>query len=165
MMMGWKAVGLLAVTLASLAIRAQEVMLGPGPGFESDPTVQTSPQAAAIPPVEVSEELESQLRDRVLARWQTLIRGDFDAAYLFETPAYRAIYTPSQFRTRFGNQTQWVMAKIKDIRYDDLRVARVRVKVDYRYAEPSKGGQIVDMTHEVNDVWLRKEGQWWRHQD
>lgn len=113
----------------------------------------------------VSEADEAQLKERVLARWQALIKGDFDAAYQFETPAYRSIYTPSQFRYQFGNQTLWHMANVMDIHYDDPIMARVRVEVAYRYAEPAKGRGMQNMAQQVNETWLRKEGQWWRQQD
>ena len=160
--MGWKAASLLALALAGSAVGAEEVMLGPGPGPDPDSAVQTSPQ---LPPVVVTDAEEVQLKERVLARWQALIQGDFDAAYPFETPVYRAIYTPSQFRSQFGNQTRWVMAKVEEIRYDDPMVAKVRVKVAYRYAEPAKNGEAVDMVYDVNEIWLRKEDQWWRQKD
>ncbi|MDS4028025.1 MAG: hypothetical protein RKO25_13700 [Candidatus Contendobacter sp.] len=146
---------MLILALASSAVGADEVLVGPGS------SVQASPQ-----PSLVTEAEETQLKERVLARWQALIRGDFEAAYQFETPAYRAVYTPSQFRYRFGNQIRWRMANITDIHYDDDPiVARVRVEVAYRYANPEKGREMLDMIQGVNEVWLRKEGQWWRQQD
>jgi hypothetical protein len=104
---------------------------------------------------------EALLKERVLARWQALIKGDFGAAYQFQTPAYRAIYTPSQFRYQFGNQILWRMASVKSIHYDDPIGARVRVDVAYHYAEPEKGLDALNATQEVNEIWLRKEGQWW----
>jgi hypothetical protein len=161
MVIGWKAASLLALALTGSAVWAQGVMLGPGPSPDSGPGVQTSPQRSAVG---VADAEEAQLRARVLARWEALIKGDFEAAYQFETPAYRAIYTLSQFRTQFGNQTRWIMADIKEIRYDDSNVAKIRVEVAYRYAEPAKNGEVVDMTHEVDEIWLRKEEQWWRQQ-
>jgi len=156
--MDWKAASWLALALAGPAMGADGIMPGPGPG----PSVQTSPQR---PAVAVAGAEEAQLRARVLARWEALIGGDFKAAYSFETPAYRAIYTPSQFRAQFGNQTRWIMANLKEIRYDDPMVAKVRVEVAYRYAEPERDGKMADMTSEVNEIWLRKEEQWWRQED
>lgn len=108
---------------------------------------------------------EAHLKERVLARWQALIKGDFEAAYQFETPVYRAIYTPSQFRYQFGNQTLWRMANVVNIHYDNSIVARVQVEVAYRYADPEMGQDLKNMTHQVSEIWLRKEGQWWRQQD
>jgi hypothetical protein len=39
------------------------------------------------------------------------------------------------------------------------------VEVAYRYADPEKGREMLDMNQGVNEVWLRKENQWWRQQD
>lgn len=156
--MGWKVSTLLALALTGSAVGAEEVTLGSGPSQ----SVQASPQLSAVV---VADAEEAQLKERVLARWQALIKGDFEAAYQFETPAYRAIFTSNQFRYQFGNQTRWRMANIANIRYDDSIVARVRVEVAYRYANPEKGREMLDMTQGVNEVWLRKEGQWWRQQD
>ena len=113
----------------------------------------------------IGEAEEAQLKERVLARWQALIKGDFEAAYQFETPAYRAIYTPSQFRYQFGNQTLWRMANVMNIHYDDPIVARVQVEVAYRYAEPRQGQGMRGMTHQISEVWLHKEERWWHQQD
>lgn len=144
-------------------------LVGPALGTGSAETDQSGRQAVQqpAPPASsgVSEADEAQLKERVLARWQALIKGDFDVAYQFETPAYRAIYTPSQFRYQFGNQTLWRMANVMDIHYDDPIVARVQVEVAYRYVEPARGRGMQDMTHQVSETWLHKEGQWWRQQD
>ena len=124
----------------------------------------TAPQAQP-PAVVVAATDEVQLKERVLARWQALIQRDFEAAYPFETPAYRAIYTPRQFLAQQGGQVDWRMANVKDIRYDDPDVARVVVEITYRYAEPGAKGQALNLTQDVKETWLRKDGQWWRQRD
>lgn len=151
----WKVVCLLALALAGTALQAESAE-------PSQPALQAVQQPASPMVTEVDETL---LRERVSARWQALIKGDFEAAYQFETPAYRSIYTPSQFRYQFGNQTLWRMANIVNIHYDDPIVARVQVEVTYHYADPGKGQGVQNMTHRVGEVWLRKEGQWWHQQD
>jgi hypothetical protein len=153
---------LLILGLIGSAVMA-EVTTGPGPAPIPDSSleVKTSPQP---PTVVVSDAEEAQLRTRVLARWEALIKGDFGAAYQFETPAYRTVYTPNQFRVQFSNQTRWIMANIKDIRYDDSSVARVAVEVLYRYIVPDKN-DVAEMNHVLNEIWLRKDDQWWRQRD
>lgn len=149
--MVWKVVCLLALALAGPELQAESTE-------PSQPAIQGVQRPASLIGDEAGEAL---LKGRVSARWQALIKGDFEAAYQFETPAYRAIYTPSQFRYQFGNQILWRMASVKSIHYDDPIVARVRVDVAYHYAEPEKGLDALNATQEVNEVWLRKESQWW----
>ena len=145
------------------------MLAGPALGAEGAETTQAGSRAAqqpASPPASsrASEADEAQLKERVLARWQALIKGDFDVAYQFETPAYRAIYTLSQFRYQFGNQIFWRMANVMDIHYDNTIVARVHVEVAYRYAEPEKRLEALSDTQGISEIWLKKEGQWWHNQ-
>ena len=82
-------------------------------------------RAPAQPPaVVVAATDEAQLKERVLARWKALIQRDFEAAYPFETPAYRAIYTPRQFLAQQGGQVDWRMANVKDIRLCMIRMSQ-----------------------------------------
>lgn len=151
--------------MLALAVVMAAPALGVGSDQADQPDSQDVRQPASLISPRVGETDEAQLKERVLVRWQALVKGDFDAAYQFETPAYRAAYTPSQFRYQFGNQTLWRMANIIDIHYDDPIVARVQVEIAYRYAEPAKGHRMQDMTQQVNETWLRKEEQWWHQQD
>lgn len=150
-----RVVCLLVLSLAGIALQAGSVELG-------QPITQEARQPFAPLANEADQVL---LKERVVARWQALIKGDFDVAYQFQTPAYRAVYTPSQFRYQFGNQTLWRMANIMDIHYDAPIVARVQVEVAYQYADAGEGRGVKDMTHRVGETWLRKEEQWWHHQD
>lgn len=157
-MMRWMVSSLLMGVLIGSSAGATEKI--------SDAPVQPnpSPLPASAP---VGGKDEALLRQRIADRWQALVKGDFEAAYQFETPAYRAIYTPVQFRYQFGNQALWRMASVKEIHYDGPTVARVWVDVDYRYAEPGmkKDQRMLNMTHGINEVWLYKDGQWWRQQE
>ncbi len=123
--------------------------------------------SAQVPPpkVVVPTADEALLKERVLARWQALIDRNFDAIYQFETPAYRAIYTPSQLRSQNGGQIEWRMVTVKQIDYDDPDVARIQLEVAYRYADPGKEEQAFDMKQTVREIWLRKDGQWWHQQN
>ena len=151
--------------MLALAIALVGPALGTG-SAETDPSGRQAVQQPAPPASSgVSEADEAQLKERVLARWQALIKRDFEAAYSFETPAYRAIYTPRQFMGQQGGQVGWRTAKVKEIRYDDPVVARVAVEITYRYAEPGEGGQVFDLNGNVSETWLRQDGQWWRQQD
>lgn len=127
-----------------------------------------APVSAQPPAVVAPIADEALLRERVLARWQALIKRDIEAAYQFETPAYRAIYTPTQLGFWYGTQLAWRMANVKNILYDDPVMAKVQVEVEYQYADSSRGGkvpEVMNLTQEVQETWLRKDGQWWHQRD
>jgi hypothetical protein len=140
-------------------------LAGPGAWAADAAPPATAPVQTQPPAVMVEAADEAQLKERVLARWQALIKRDFEAAYSFETPAYRAVYTVRQFLGQQGGQVDWRMATVKEIRYDDPVVARVVVEIAYRYAEPGEGSQALSLTQDVKETWLRKDGQWWRQRD
>jgi hypothetical protein len=119
-------------------------------------------QAGSLP---VGDSQEALLRERVQARWQALINRDFDAAYQFGTPAYRAIYTIRQYRLQYGGQIDWQVANAKEIYYDDPNVARVAVEIFYGYVDPDRDNKVSTMSNHVKETWLRKEGQWWIQQN
>jgi len=133
-------------------------------GWAAD-AAPAAPVSAPPPAVVAPAADEAALKERVQARWQALIERNFDAAYLFETPAYRAIYAPSQFQSKINGSLEWRTIDVKQIDYDGPDVARIQLEVAYRYAEPEKGGPVYDLTQTIWENWLRKDGQWWHQQD
>jgi hypothetical protein len=149
--------------LSSLLIGA---LIGPSVGATGSSVPVPSDPSASLVSAPIERTDEALLRQRIADRWQALIKGDFEAAYQFETPAYRAVYTSLQFKYQFGNQIAWRVANVKDVRYDDSNVARVTVSVSYHYDEPEKKEyRPLNTTAQINEIWLRKDGQWWHQQD
>ena len=135
-------------------------------GWAADAAPALAAPAPAQPPAVVAPAAdEALLKERIQARWQALIERNFDAAYLFETPAYRAIYTPNQFRSKISGSLDWRTITVKQIDYDGPDVAKIQLEVAYRYAEPEKEGPVYDMTQTLWETWLRRDGQWWHQQD
>lgn len=159
-MKNWMIIPVLAFMSAGQAVVAGEVALA-----QISPVVSEAAQAQQPVSPAVGEAEETRLKNRVHARWQALAKGDFEAAYQFETPAYRAIYTPRHFQYQFGGQIVWRMANVKNIHYDDPSVARVEVEVAYLYGEPEKkDSPVLNTTSRISEVWLFKDGEWWRQQ-
>lgn len=111
-----------------------------------------------IPAVGATPEMES-LRSRVEARWTALIAGDFDKAYEFETPAYRALYTAKQYRSRYGGGLRWRQAKIAKADPKSPEVVIVTLEIDYSFQVSGQG--MMDYKGPVTETWLWLDGQWW----
>lgn len=143
------------------------LLAGAGPGvWATDAATAPAATAEAPAPAVVAPAAdEALLKERIHARWQALIERNFDAAYQFETPAYRAIYTPSLFRSKTSGSLDWRTITVKKIDYDGPDVARIQLEVAYRYAEPEKEGPVYDMTQTLWETWLRRNGQWWHQED
>lgn len=140
-------------------------LVGPGCWAADAASVPAAPAQAHPPAVAMPAADEASLKGRVLDRWQALIKRDFESAYLFETPAYRAIFNPRQFQLQYGGQVDWRVANVKSIDYDSPNVARVGVEITSRSVDPNRNGEVSDITQQVKETWLRKDGQWWHQRD
>jgi hypothetical protein len=127
--------------------------------------------AASSPSTEASVQegqkgLEQALEERVNARWAALMKHDFAAAYEFQTPAYREVYTVTTFTQQFGTWANWTKATVAKIimqpslEESNLLTAEVVVNIHYIVPFPSMDDPTPASTS-VNERWLRKEGEWW----
>lgn len=106
---------------------------------------------------------EAALKQRVEARWHALIAGDYAAAYRFETPAYRALYKPTQYGQSFGYQVQWKVVQVRNIRYDGPDTAKVTVTITYTITM-AQAEKPTEVSTDATERWIREKGQWWHVQ-
>jgi len=130
------------------------------------PTVE-GPQAA--PAVEApsasltTEEAQTQqalLEQRATARWDALIRKDFKAAYAFNSPSYRGLYSLDSFRSRFGQKVAWRRIEVVDVEFKGEDAADVGINLFFGYPHP-QAEKILEMKTYIQEPWVRVDGQWW----
>lgn len=116
-------------------------------------------------PIEAAEvPAAAELAERVRGRWQALMGRDVDAAYAFASPAYRALVSPKQYRSRFGTDLEWTDAEIVRIEPAAEDAARVGIQLHFRYHQLAPE-QTVEMTSQLTESWIRSDGQWWHIPD
>lgn len=101
---------------------------------------------------------EDRLSERAHARWQALIKADFDQAYEFETPGYRAVFSKQAFQNRFGRHVRWQDAEVRAVTLDG-DTAEVRVLISYQALTPE--GQLIDGSQPIWERWQLVDGEWW----
>lgn len=122
------------------------------------------PGCATVQPEFSEAWQESQrlvVKDRAEARWQVVIKGDLDAAYLFTTPEYRTVVTVQQYKGKYGRVANWRMARVVNVSYDDPAVATVSVEVAYRISLPGVAGEVVETQKLISEKWIYKNRDWW----
>lgn len=107
---------------------------------------------------------EARLRERVEARWAALAAGDYDKAYGYETPGYRATVSSRQYRSRFGGAVSWRGAKVSDLTFAETG-DRAEVKVRLTYEAPLPTGETYTNTRPLRERWISAEGDWWHVRD
>ena len=166
-----------ATLLIGLMTLEQGTWAAEGAGANDAPNVPVpesprteGPQDAKVESVEVPEvrkeshvklPKETELRERVQARWDAVIKGDLDRAYGFETPEYRKAYTEQEYKEEFGRRVRWHVATLKDLRYDQPDEVEAIIMLDYSFALPG-GDQMARTTGQFTERWVYSDDQWWR---
>lgn len=98
---------------------------------------------------------EEIVKQRALERWQALIHGDFDKAYDYLSPGYRAVNPLNLYRGRFGHAVVWEQAGIKQIACT-AKACEVTVSIHYRYPARNYQGEST-----VEERWIGEDNHWW----
>lgn len=107
------------------------------------------------------ERQTERLSTRAEARWDAIIKGEIDRAYLFLSPEYRSVVSLQQYKVKFGRTLEWRMAHTERVRYDDPNVASVFMEVFYRTYLPGAKGEPYESKKILTEKWLFKDGEWW----
>lgn len=107
------------------------------------------------------EQQTARLSVRAQARWDAVIKGELDKAYLFLSPEYRSVVSLQQYKAKYGRTLEWRMAQTERIRYDDPNVASVFMGVSYRTYLPGAKGELFESKKILTEKWLYKDGEWW----
>ena len=104
---------------------------------------------------------ERTVQERSAERWKALIAGDFNKAYGYMAPSYRAVTSLERYRSSIGGVAAWVGAEV--IRVEcatDKCIARVKIE-----AKPTALMHFkANINTGVDETWLLEDGQWWLFQ-
>jgi hypothetical protein len=104
---------------------------------------------------------EKAAGERAVERWQALIGGDFDKAYRFLSPGYRATVSAETYKRTFGHALHWEGVTLKSV---GCREEACEVVLSLRYQYSSKvAGPMAKMERErvLHEKWVRERGRWW----
>ncbi len=104
---------------------------------------------------------EDVVTQRANERWAALIKGDINAAYVYNTPGYRANVSTQKYIEQRGKDVRVLKGEVLKVtcETDDKCVAQVRLTATAPFLlTQKKPSQIV--TH-VDETWLLENGQWW----
>jgi len=105
---------------------------------------------------------QGQATQRANARWQALVASQFDLAYSYNTPGFRALVTPETYRGRIGSAVKWVSAEVSKVNCPQADKCDVQIKLNYK---PILGGRAGDTyATYLDESWLLEDGQWWIYQ-
>lgn len=125
------------------------------------PGAQVETPASVVSEQETVETRRTLLEQRVMARWDALIRKDFATAYSFTTPAYRSLFSLDAFRRNFAvGKVVWRRIEVVDVDFKGEDAAMVGINIHFVYYQAPAGNDI-EMTTYTQEPWVQVDGQWW----
>ena len=104
---------------------------------------------------------EQVVAERAEARWAALIDGDFDKAWTYTQPGYRAVVKQKDYRKQFGSGGQWVGVQVHGVTCEAERCT-VHLRLTTRVLVPPRPNR--EIAGYLQEEWVREEGQWWYYQ-
>jgi len=98
------------------------------------------------------------LAKRVLARWNAIIKRNYDHVYDFATPTYRKTFSKEHFFNNYAAQLRYEKAEIREIQFKNPEKSSARVVVDVTFT--TQDGQF-QLTSPVVETWIKEDGEWW----
>jgi uncharacterized protein YchJ len=108
----------------------------------------------------VSGTPEEQVAQLAQQRWDALIKRDFDAAYDYAQPGFRAAVPRESYKNRFGSAGQWKAAQIHSVTCEAERCI-ARIYLTTAVMVPTFARDIPETSTYFNETWVRDEGRWW----
>ena len=107
-----------------------------------------------------SGDQEELLTARVNKYWGHKIKRDFEKTYPYETPEYRQGVDLSEYRRSFGPGVKWLGAAVEKVTFEN-GLAKVRVKIRYRWTMVSIDGPVSGFTGIADENWRMEDGVWY----
>lgn len=102
---------------------------------------------------------ELAVRERATQSWQAKAANDYDKAYTFMPPSYRAVTTVAKFKSGFGGAVRVTSAEVVGVVCETADKCTAEVRLEGRAGlMRSSSAPIVTFFEEV---WIREAGQWW----
>lgn len=122
------------------------------------PAVPVSPVPPASRAIQTQQAL---LEQRVTARWDALIHRDFETAYSFTSPSYRALFPLNAFKGQFGESADWRRIEVVTVDFKGEDAATVGINLYFGYYHSGAEKPEIEIKTYVQEPWVSVDGQWW----
>ncbi len=110
--------------------------------------------------------LPESLSDRAQLRWDSLIAGDIETAYLLLSPGYKDAIDIQMYRNRLAARTvEWTSGEVVETDDCDPGVCRVKVNIGFKAFSPVPGVSEYEGEHVQTERWIEVKGDWYHVPD
>lgn len=96
-------------------------------------------------------------------RWAAVIAQEYDKAYDYFSPGYKAIEAPDAYKLRMAAaklNVKWKSAAFGSQECSSEDVCKVQVKITYEYSFPKRSLGGMEVNTEISENWIRTDGKW-----
>ena len=109
-----------------------------------------------------SVKAEDAVSSRAQKRIDLLMANNYEGAYAYLTPSYRALNNTESYRNRFCSGAKWVNPQVHSVKCEDAERCKVTVTLGVLVVAQGFGTKPIDST--MFETWLLEDGQWWYYQ-
>lgn len=99
------------------------------------------------------ESPEVVVKERAQARWDAVVKGDFQAAYGYLSPGSRAVLSEESYAGSL-KKGFWKSAHVENVTCRSAEACDVGATIEYEYT-----GHPIKTP--LRESWIRDGGQWW----
>lgn len=108
---------------------------------------------------------EVSVEERAQERWDYLVEREFGNAWNLHSPGFRETTPRDEFeRDMRRRPIRWLVAEVRSAECEGDR-CDVRVAVTYQAIAAPAGQRRIRMTRNIDETWIRLDGQWWFSQN
>jgi hypothetical protein len=96
---------------------------------------------------------EEAVKQRAQARWDAMVKGDFNAAYGYLSPGSRSVITASDFASSL-RAGFWKSAMVDKVECGSAQSCEVSATIEYEYL-----GRRTKTP--LRETWIREGSEWW----
>ena len=99
--------------------------------------------------------------ERAQARWDASRAGDFEKAFSYTAPSYRAVADIKVFRAETAGSQSLVSAKVLKVECSSEASCSARIRIEFY--EPLGFSKTKPRTIETHfdEPWIFEDGSWW----
>ena len=113
---------------------------------------------------QLTEKQVAALEQRVRDRWQALSERDFEKAWEFTTPTFRASFPKQLYVKKFSYAVEWELTGVEFVNYDaPAAVASVVARVMSKPTKQTSTASLLvgPIPNNLRERWIFADGEWW----
>jgi len=101
------------------------------------------------------------IKSRAQARWDAVLKADYEAAYAFYSPGYRTSHSLKDFENQMrSRRVRWVGANVLEASCE-ADLCTIETQVNYKITKPVPGVPVWKSSEKISERWVRVDGKWW----